>query len=699
MKICIDGKEIEVREGQSILEAALEHGVYIPHLCYHPDLEAKGGCRLCSVGIEGREGSFASCKTPVEDGMVIHVNDPVAEKVRRTAMELILATHTPDCTGCPKYGKCELQSMYQYFGVAPDRWRKKTRAFGTDDSNPLITHTFPRCIRCGRCIRACQETRGVKVLDYVLDKAGVRAGIPEGKSLAEAGCRFCGACIEVCPTSSIIDALGLMEKHERYEDNVVPCRAECPAHIDIPAYIRAVRENRPGDAVGIIREKVPFPAVLGYVCNHLCETGCKRTELNDPLSIRDLKRYAVEQDVERPWKTKYLQKAARTGKSVAVVGSGPCGLTAAYYLNKLGHDVTVYEKNPELGGPMTSGIPAYRLPIDRVREEIDLILEAGVTAKTSQEISDVSALKNDHDAVLVAVGVSKGRRLPLEGADLPEVFTAMDILADCRAGKDVDYLGENVVVIGGGSVGFDAARSLIRRGKNVTLTCIEQADRILADEEDQIEGAEEGIHILPGRSFEAIEETNGKVSGLRVHTVLSSTYDRKTGTVTEVAEENSQTVLPCDSVIFATGQYTGLQDYENFGISLTDRGYPVVDGFRCSEEGIFAAGDAITGISFVIKAIEQGREAASDIDRYLGGDGVIDECLVERHADPCIGRIEDFASMSRVHQGLVDRDIRKANDENVYITYTCDQATCESTRCLQCDLRLQLEKPRLWNEY
>ena len=451
IKLTIDGKTVEAREGQSVLHAALDAGIYIPHLCDHPDLEAKGGCRLCSVTINGAETAVPSCTTIVEEGMVVESKSDAAMAVRKTSMELMLATHPSECTGCPKFGKCELQSLYQYMGVNGEDWRLKPRPVATDEKNPLITHLFTRCVRCGRCIRACQDKRGVKVLDYIRDNSGIHAGIPDGKSLIEAGCRFCGACIEVCPTGSIVDAVGLMDRYNSYADNVVPCSAECPAHIDIPAYIRAIREGRPGDAVAIIREKVPFPLVLGHICNHLCETGCKRGNINDPMGIRNLKRFAVENDPEQAWKAKGFMKE-RTGKRVAVVGSGPCGLTAAYYRNKLGHDVTVLEKRPQLGGPMTSGIPAYRLPLEDVMAEIQYILDSGVKAEVNCEVSDVAELKKNYDAVLVAVGVSKGKKLPLPGSDFKQVYTAMDVLADSRANKDMSYLGETVCVIGAGSV-------------------------------------------------------------------------------------------------------------------------------------------------------------------------------------------------------------------------------------------------------
>ncbi len=699
VKLRIDGQEVTAREGQSVLHAALEAGIFIPHLCDHPDLEAKGGCRLCSVTIDGSEKAVPSCMTEVREGMVVDSRSPQAEAVRRTSMELMLATHPEDCTGCPKYGKCEMQSIYQYMGVNGEGWRKKPRSVATDDHNPLITHMFIRCIRCGRCIRACQDLRGVKILDYVKDRAGIHAGVPGGKSLAEAGCRFCGACIEVCPTGSIVDTLEMMNRYPAYADCVVPCKAECPAHIDIPAYIRAVKEGRAGDAVGIIREKVPFPLVLGHICNHLCEKGCKRSNLNEPMGIRNLKRFAVENDMAQPWKEKYLRTAPRTGKKVAIIGGGPCGLTAGFYLNKLGHNVTIYEKRPELGGPMTSGIPGYRLPLEGVRAEIQLILDAGVQAKVNHEISNAAALRRDYDAVLVSVGVSKGRRLPLPGADFTQVYTAMEVLADCRTGADLSYLGDRVFVIGGGSVGFDAARSLVRIGKQVTLSCLEQKDAILADQEDRTEGEEEGVTILPGRSFEGIEGTPERVTGIRVHQVLSSFYDRAAGKVTEVAVENSQEIIPCDSIVFATGQYTGLQDYDNFGIELNERGYPAVKGFKTSADGIFAAGDAVTGISFVIKAIAQGQDAAGEIDRYLGGDGLIDETLVERTADPHIGEYPGFAGLQRVNQRVRPAAERRTDNKNVYCTYSPQDAGEESRRCLQCDLRLQLEQVKLWNDF
>lgn len=706
VKFTIDNVAVEAQRGQTILTAALAAGIYIPHLCSHPCLPVQSSCELCVVDVEGEEDPLSACSTEVVEGMCVHVNSERLQRIRRTAVELMLAGHPKDCMGCRSYTNCELQSLLQYLGVTHARMHTIHRTTNRINVvNPIIDRELERCVQCGRCVRVCESVRGVGILQFRKNQDGeYYIGTKDDKPLAEADCRFCSACVEICPTGALQDMVGLFKKELPRTERLIPCQVECPAHIDIPGYVRAVKEGRPTEAVAIIREKVPFPSVLGYVCNHLCEGGCKRGALNSPVGIRNLKRYAVEHDTKKSWRNAGFHKD-RSGKRVAVVGSGPCGLTAAYYLNKLGHDVTVLEKRPQLGGPMTSGIPDYRLPLNRVEEDIQYIVDSGVRYKVNHEVKNAAALRESYDAVLVAVGVSKGKRLPLPGADAAEVFTAIDVLADIRADTDLSYLGESVCVIGGGSVGFDCARALIRRGIKVKLACLEDAEHILADREDQEEGVEEGVELYPGRSFEAIESTDGHVSGLRVHSVKSSSYDKATGKVTEVAEEGSQMLLSCDSVIFATGQHTGLNDYEDFGIALNERGFPVnpetgKSEFTTSIDGVFAAGDAITGISFVIKAIASARTVVPLIDRYLGGDGEIAEVLAEREADPCIGKVEDFAKLPRQEQIVVDVEKRLENrSSNVYETYSCDQAACEAGRCLQCDLRLQITQEKLWSAY
>ena len=664
VKLYIDGREIEAVEGQSVLDAALAADIYIPHLCSHPDLPVQSNCKLCVVNVEGEPGVQCSCEVKVREGMRVTTRSEDLMHRRRVAMELMLAGHPHDCTGCKRFGKCELQTLMQYLSVVHARMHHVIKNCNNiNTQNPIVSREMERCIQCGRCVRACQDLRKAGVLQYNKKNGETYVGTKNDLPLLDAGCRFCSACVAVCPTGALTDMVGMFREDVPADDALVPCQVECPAHIDIPAYIRAVKEGRYTDAVGIIREKVTFPHTLGYICNHLCQTGCKHkhvgpvSEEGPALSIRDLKRFAVENDKAETWKTKGFMKP-RTGKRVAVIGSGPCGMTTAYYLNKLGHDVTVYEKRPQLGGPMTSGMPAYRLPLEYVQEELKFIVDSGVKYELNREIADVAALKAENDAVVICAGVSKGKKLPIPGSDFKQVYTAIDILAEVHAGESMEKLGKTVCIIGAGAVGYDCARTLVRMGIQVNIACLEKGDKILADKEDQDQGREEG----------------------------------------------SQMVIPCDSVIFATGQRPGLDDFENFGIDLS-RGFPINPANGKPEhitslDGVFAAGDVITGISFVIKAIAQAREVVPIVDRYLGGDGVIDETLVERERNPEIGEIQGFGMLPRVEMPLMSATERLANPwKSVYTTFTCDEAKCEATRCLQCDLRKDIAKTRLWTEY
>lgn len=694
MKITIDGKTIEAKEGSSILDAALKAGVYIPHLCSHPDLEAKGGCRLCSVEIDGVEGAVPSCMTKVEEGMNITINGPEADKVRKMAMELILASHPADCTGCPKFGKCELQSLYQYLGVSAERWRKKSRSVPNDDSNPLISHLFTRCIRCGRCIRACQDLRGVKVLDYVKTKDGIRAGIASGTSLKDAGCRFCGACIEVCPTGSIVDQLKMMNPEKSYMENVVPCKANCPAHIDIPQYIRAIKEGDFDKATAIIREKVPFPEVLGSVCTHVCESNCKRNELGEPISICKLKRAAATQD-SGAWKEK-VHKEPATGKKVAVIGAGPSGLTAAYYLAKKGHAVTVFEKNEKAGGQCRYGIPSYRLPDDLLDREIANILEIGIELKTNSDRQNLEELKQQYDAVLVSIGTHQGTKLPIPGNDLPGVYVNTEFLKDARS-DNLIQLGEKVMVLGGGNVAYDCARTAIRKGaKEVHIACLENQQEMTSSPDEIEEGAQEGVILHAAHSFLRITGED-KVTGVELKKVNRFYFDENHKAVLDL-EEGSEHVIEVDNVIFAVGQKPMGTDMMN--LDLTHGPYIAANNAHTSMEGVFASGDVVTGTRSVIQAIVGGREAAEQMDLYLGGNGDISEQLVERTTpNPCIGQVEGFADLARINPDMISLEERCAGFTPVEKPLTCDQAKCEAGRCLQCDLRLNISNVKLWNEY
>lgn len=712
VKLTIDGREIEAKPGSTVLDAALDAGIFIPHLCKHPDLEAVGGCRLCMVEVDGDPEPVCACKAEVHEGMQVVINGENADRVRRMAMELILATHPTDCTGCPKYGTCELQSMYQYLGVSPTRWRVKSRPVATDDSNPLITHMFTRCIRCGRCVRACRDLRGVGVLDYQHTESGIRIGTDGSVSLEEAGCRFCGACVEVCPTGSIVDVLNEAQEASSRAEAIVPCRSGCPAHIDIPRYVRHVRKGEWGKAAAVVREKAPFPESLGAICTHNCEDACKRHNLGEtPLSVCRLKRAAATLDTGE-WKRE-VRHDPLSGKSVAVVGAGPAGLTAALYLAEKGHKVTVFEANEKAGGQMRYGIPAYRLPDEVVDREIATILEIAqgddadpriqITCgeRIERPVELLAGNGGAYDAVLVAVGTHEGTVLAMPGSDLEGVYVNATFLKAARVGEPLDVSGR-VVVLGGGNVAYDCARTAVRLGaESVDVACLESVDKMTSTPEEREEAAEEGVALHDGYAFTSINPADGdpgRVGSITIHKIERFYFDEDHRAVTELVEGGELTI-PADHVIFAVGQRP--EGTATMGLDLTHGPYIAVDGsLATSVEGVWSAGDCVTGTKSVIAAIEQGREAASAIDAWLGGDGDIDEVLCEHEdPDPRIGPIPTDFYGGRTEPEMRAADERKDDFDVFECPFSAAEAQREASRCLQCDLRLGLHAPRLWNEY
>lgn len=694
--ITINGRKLNVPDGQNILDAALENNIYIPHLCHHPDLLPAGSCRMCVVELEG-EGIVSSCKLEARDGLVINTESEALTKLRMLALELLLSGHPEDCSTCPKYGNCELQTLIQYIGPKTGRLKMRNKGFLVNEENPLLIHDMNRCVLCGRCVRACNELRGVKVLQFSKKENETYVATLHNKLLTDAGCRFCGSCAEVCPTGTIMD-----KKREGFEnasktDTVLPCRAACPAHTDIPKYLRYVNEGRYDDAAAVIREKVPFPHALGMICNHACEMNCKHKELNDALSIRDIKRFAAERDTGAVWK-KNSKQLPDTGKKVCVVGGGPAGLTAAYYLRKQGHSVTVKEALPTVGGMMSYGIPSYRLPREIVQKEADVIRNTGVKIETGVKVDSPKALLSEYDAVVMAIGAHKGVRLPMEGADLDGVILNIDFLRNCAMGKETG-IGKRVIVLGGGNVAFDCARSAVRLGaEEVHVACLEARDKMTADDEEISEAIEEGIHVHPAQTFEKITgETS--VTGVDFMNVLSFTFDENRRAIIE-KEPNSLHHIDADTVIFATGQKPDIA--EDCGLELFRGAYIVTADktHKASADGIFAAGDAVYGTKSVIQAIEDGREVASEVDIFLGGDGDITEVLAPvGDENDYIGRIEDFAKMERVHPVIDSVDERQDNFE-LFNHGICEEDICkEAGRCLQCDLRLKIHKPRLWGDF
>ncbi|WP_283128370.1 FAD-dependent oxidoreductase [Allofournierella massiliensis] len=691
----IDGRQLTVPEGMNLMEAALQNGIYIPHLCHHPDLPDLGSCRLCIVEVEGMEGVQPSCKLKASEGMKVITDSPRIHSLRKLAMELLLAAHPEDCSTCPKYGRCELQTLIQYMGVSATRMSARIKGFAQNDKNPLLIHDMNRCVLCGRCVRACGDLRGVGVLQYNKKELETYVGTLHDKLLTDADCRFCGACAEVCPTGTIRDLVEFTPVEKK--DTLIPCQATCPAHTDVPRYVRLAKEGRWEEALAVVHERLPFPECLGRVCAHPCESNCRRGEVNEPVSIRNIKRYAAEHAGGELWK-KNSKHLPVTGKRVCVVGGGPAGMTAAYYLAKQGHSVTLKEAYPTLGGQMAYGIPSYRLPREVVAKEAAYLNDVGVSVETGCRVSDFKALSAEYDAVLLALGTHQGVRLPMEGSELPGVLLNSDFLRDASMGVETG-MGKRVIVLGGGNVAFDCARTARRLGaEEIHLACLEAREKMTADEEEIEQAQEEGIQIHPAHTFEAILGTD-RVSGVRFCNVKSFTFDENRRAVIE-KEENSEHVIEADTVIFAVGQRTQIGPEAGLELGRGNSIAVQTGSLRTSVPGIYACGDAVYGTRTVIQAVAAGRDAASEIDKALGGSGDISEVLAPvEMPDAFLGRIEGFGHQARQPEVVRDAALRENNFDAVSFGLADEGVRQEAGRCLQCDLRFTITPPRIWSDY
>jgi len=745
IKLTIDNVEVEVEEGKTVLEAAQSAGIYIPGLCAHPDLppapglradgviylggqpyqssDSNGeyqGCRLCIVDVEGMDELPTSCNLPATEGMIVHSNTPRVQELRRENLRTILAKHPHACLTCSqregcspfescpnsipilerccsKLGYCELQLIAEYIGIREDTPRYKFRDLPVEKDEPLFTQDYNLCIGCTRCVRVCRDVRGIGALGFINRGGEIIAG-PIAPSLKEAGCKFCGACIEVCPTGALLD---IDVKRAEREAALVPCAHACPAGIDVPRYVRLIAEGKFAEALAVVREKVPFPQVLGRVCFHPCEGVCRRGQLNEPIAICALKRFAAEEDAGA--QRKETSKANPTGKKVAIVGSGPAGLTAGYYLAKLGHSVTIFEVLPEPGGMMRFGIPRYRLPKEVLDSEIEGVRSVGIEIETNSKVESPDSLwEQGYDAIFLAIGAHRGAKMGVEGEDNRGVIECISFLRDANQGKVVK-LGDKVAVVGGGNAAIDGARTALRLGaKEVTIVYRRSREEMPASPEE-IEGAlEEGVKILFLAAPNKISGNDGKlVMGcLRMELGEPDASGRRR----PVPIKGSEFDMEFDTVIAAIGQMPEIPDSFELDVVAGDRVKVAPETLAASVKGIYAGGDVATGPTSVIEAIAAGRRAAASIDKYLRGSGDIEEVLTETaKASPWLGRDEGFWDRHRVPLPCLPVERRIGNFSEVGLGFDERMAVEEAERCLRCDLRFQISPvmlpPDEWLEF
>lgn len=420
------------------------------------------------------------------------------------------------------------------------------------------------------------------------------------------------------------------EQAEKEADRCVECGicvATCPAHMGIPEYIKAIRNDDLNEGLRVLYDTNPLPEICGRICTHKCETVCSVGHHGDPLSIRWLKRYIADQNPAEEYKkilnTENLQP---TGKKVAIIGSGPSGLSAAHYLALMGYQCTIYEKLPAAGGMMRFGIPEYRLPYDQLDKDINYILSLGVEIKYNVTIGKditLEELHNQYDAVFSGTGLHMGRSTRVPGTDHPKVYQAVDLLRDIVLGKEVP-VEENIVVIGGGNVAMDITRSLARLQKQkygkvgVLATSLESEDIMPADREEVIEAREENAVIDPGWGPVEIETEGDKLKGLHVVKCVS-VFDENRRFAPKFDEEQKK-FFPADMVVESIGQgmdLSYLPEAFKEQLDMDQRGRILVnDDFQTSAGWLFAGGDIIQGPD-VIHGIANGHKAAMGIDKYL----------------------------------------------------------------------------------
>jgi len=745
--IKINNTNYEVPDDISVLEAAKLNDIFIPTLCSHSDLKPfhslelsdkvfQGdkefvndpnqdfgkieGCGLCVVHINGNETPVSSCETIVSEGMEIQTDSAAIKTKRQKNFIPTLAIHPHCCLtcshreGCPMTeescmfgnkqpeicceisGNCEFQRISDYVGIASETPKftnpNEKRIY---DAN-LFMRDYNLCISCGRCVRACQQLRNVYALGAVMSEGKLVIGSVKGKHLTDADCRFCGACAEVCPTGAIQD---IRKPRLHGKNDLVPCQANCPADVDIPNYLRLIKDGKPQESAEVIASKLSFPHSLGKMCFHPCETDCRRNDLSgtnsgdsDSISIRQAKDYAMSNSTIIPEKTEI-----DTGKSVAVIGAGPAGLTTAYYLALNGHQVTVYDKENDPGGMLKYGIPNYRLNNQTLEKDLNRIFYSGIKFIPNTEIGNdikLNDLIEDNDAVYLATGLSKSKHLPIGTPESKNILYGIEFLNKAMKEEyDENYFkNKNVIVIGGGNVATDAARTAVRlNANNTTIICLENENNMPAYKQEIIEGKDEGIIIKNGWGISEIKNNEDTLQ-LKLQKCLT-VFDENKNFIPKF-DENQTKIVQTDIVIVCIGQSMDINFLNGFSNPEIQQSnlINIIRGYaETNVKKLFAGGDIVLGPASVIDAIGQSKNAAEEIDLFLGGNGQIRGTQsIEVKQEPLIGKINGFTDEKRLHPELNPAKQRRSCFMPIEVPYSDEVAIAEASRCLQCDLRLNI---------
>ena len=567
-----------------------------------------------------------------------------------------------NCCGC----SCFALRIAAYFR-APDAIR----------TNYIARVDKDKCVACGQCVENCQ-LNAVKLGMKLCERPSAEprpADTP--RNTLWSGKRY--------------DPDYRIDRTDVMPEGTAPCKAACPAHVPVQGYIKLASEGRYAEALELIKKELPFPAVCGRICNKKCELACTRGAMDAPVAIDEIKKFIAERELTA--ETRYIPKMVnQIGKpypeKIAVIGAGPAGLSCAYYLALKGYPVTVFEKEEQLGGMLTLGIPSFRLEKSVINAEIDVLRELGVSFRTGVEVGKDLTLdglrQEGYKAFYLAVGASKGAKLGIPGEELPGVSSGVDFLRRVNLGERPE-LGGRVAVIGGGNVAMDVARAAVRLGAEVTVYYRRSEEEMPADRDELEEAKQEGVKF---RFLCAPVELAGEggVSSLRLEKTALGEPDAK-GRRSVKGTGDFETV-PVTAVLAATGQRV---DLGGIGVPTGKNGTVEADPATCQTAvpDVFAGGDAVTGPQFVIDAIAAGKEAAVSIHRFVHEGQTL--TLGRDHRDyRAFDRAEvrisaaGFDSAPRQKPAAVDGEAAKTSFNDLRAGFTEEQMKTECARCLGC---------------
>ena len=515
------------------------------------------------------------------------------------------------------------------------------------------------CTGCAECVNVCPITRPSEWDEGLGTRKAIYRSFPQA-----------------VPITYVIDKLGTS-----------PCKATCPAHVSIQGYTALINQGKYGEALRLFKDAHPFPATCGRVCHHPCEGQCTRGDLDQPISIQHLHRFLADLDLESD-STYIPEVKEKREEKVAVIGAGPAGLTAAYFLARDGYQVTVFEKLPVAGGMMAVGIPEYRMPRKILADEIKVIEEMGVEIKTGVTFGEditTEHLKNDgFQAIFVAIGLHVSRRLNVEGEDLPGVLKGVEFLRDVSLGNQVN-LRKRLIVIGGGNVAIDVARCALRKGaQDIVLVCLEKREEMPAWDYEIEEALEEGVTIINSLGPKRFFEKCGEVSGVEFKR-CTAVFDEKRAFNPQY-DESELTTIEADMVIVAIGQAADLSFSDKEAIPTTNRGGLEADPltFQTPIDGVFAGGDAFYGPKSVVEAVECGKEVAESIHRYLNGLDLRED----REKDWSFQKpnTEEVEHALRTAMRHLAPEERRENFKEIAFGWDEQEARAEAKRCLECGI-------------